>query len=262
MQAWIKLHTECVLADACTAELYKIPQARYDDEVEWNRAYVSLHDSVTTGPMIGVVLRFAQHVRPECFTLEHRAFIFRVATDGIHRNPANLIPHSMIRESAKLFETLVRIKPEPKLAAWAAAYCLDPPTDGDVETSVAVVMNRVHLKVSGRTVPNAVADVVSVVSRTQYGHWRRTYAELKAFADGFGTHFSHEERLLVFERLVYAASAAGDPNPWLISAAVLFPEKNPGDPKSSVSLRIAMRRVKAVVPLCDPWYVRRLREIE
>lgn len=263
MQEWIKLHQDSVKHKTCGPELFTLPRAAYDDERVWNQVYVALHESVTTGPMIMIVHRFVQHVRPEfLWTIEHRAFIERVATDGLRRNPPHLIPHYVVREAAKLFKLLAMASSTPHLAEWATEWIQQQSLTDDVDTHASVLVQESHTRfLSDHPIPGAMRRVCSVVACTHYSKWKRTYDAMRLFAqrhDGW----DDDDRRALFERFVHAAGSDELPHPWLLAAASLYPTDSSTQPRSTPALRLALRRVQTTVPgWCDAWYVRRLAHL-
>lgn len=262
MQEWIRLHRLSVQDKTCGTELYTLPRAAYDDERVWNQAYVAFHDSVTTGPMIAMVHRFAQHVRPEfLWTIEIRAFIQRVATDGLSRNPPHLIPHYVVREAARLFRLVATSVPSAHLTEWASNWIQRQTLVDDVDTYASVLVQESHARFLARTpVPRSMRRVCSVVGATHYVKWKRTYEAMRLFALRFD-EWDDEDRMALFERFVHAAGADELPHPWLLAAASLYPTESAAQPRSTPALRFALRRVQTSVGWCDAWYVRRLAHL-
>lgn len=258
MDAWIRGYEHAVRAGVVGPKLWELPPAAYDDEREWNRAYVALHDLPTAGPLVHLVHRFARALRPEWLSLEHRAFAERVAIDGLERNPPRLNPHHEVMAAARLFETLAWIRRDQKLAAYAEMFCTEKPLEDDADAYAAVVLHRAFAGMTGRTAPGAVARLAAAVGATRFSNWRRTHEALRVFAQRFDK-WAPEERRAIFDRFVHAAGVADDPHPWLEAAASLY-ASGPGA-KSTPALRAALRRVEShpfTGGLCDPWYVRRL----
>lgn len=261
MHAWIQLHKDSVHNKTCGPELYTLPRAAYDDERVWNQVYVALHESVTTGPMITMVHRFVRHVRPEfLWTIEHRAFIERVATDGLQRNPLHLIPHFMIREAAKLFQVVARAVPSPHLEEWTKEWIQHQSLTVDVDTHASVLVQEAHARfLAPIPVPRAMHRVCSVVACTHYSKWKQTYEAMRMFAAAYDG-WDDDDRRALFERFVHAAGADAFPHPWLLAAASLYPTESSTQPRSTPALRAALRRVQTV-GWCDAWYVRRLAHL-
>lgn len=263
MDDWIRGYKIAVREGVVVSKLEALPSVSYEDERVWNKVYVEMHDSLTAGPLIGLVIRFVRHMRPDHLSLEHRAFIERVAIDGLERNPPRLIHHRWIAKAADLYESLVWIRRDTKLAPYAEMFCSEKSLETDVDAYASVVLHRVHTLMTKKTVPGTIERLTRVIGNTKYSNWMKTYDALLSFSRKFNG-WTDEERHLLFERFVHAAGVAEDPHPWLIAAATLYSHSTAPDPTSTPALRSALRRVQSDSPLfrlCDPWYVSRLSNL-
>lgn len=263
LAAWLEMHARDIQQKSCSAELYVLPDGAYKDEKAWNEAYVALHRSLTTGPMVQLIDRFVRNLPPALLSVEHLAFIERVCIDGLERNPPHLVPHYTKREAARMYETLAKIRGDHKLSAYAAMYVqrVDRHIPDDTEMYANLVLQRTFMSMEGRCIPHALIRTTSTIGATRYRDWVHAYEALRQFAMRVRNEWTADERRAAFERLVYAASASDHPKKWLEVAAGLYVNIPEVKPPYSPILRDALLKCKTGYPLCDPWYVRYLDSV-
>lgn len=263
LTTWLAMHALDVGQKSCSAELYILPENGYKDEKEWNETYVALHHSLTTGPMVQLIDRFARNIPPHLFSPEHLAFVERVCIDGLERNPPHLVPHYTKREAARTYELLSKIRGDHKLSAYAAMYVqrVDRYVPDDTEMYANLVLQRTFMTIEGRCIPNALVRTTTTIGSTRYRDWVHAYEALRQFAMRVKNEWTPEERKAAFERLVYAASISDHPKKWLEVAAGLYVGLSDARPPYTPMLHDALLRCKTGYPLCDPWYVRYLDSV-